>query len=177
MILLVDMDDVIANTELGFHQKLEVSFPQIAQIAPEQRTCFDFEEQYPLEVVQQITHAPGYFASLPPVPGAIDALRAISASGIEVKICTSPLLGSPTCASEKLAWVKRLLGSAWQERLIITRDKTIVRGDILIDDKPELKGCATPTWEHVIFSRPWNQQVKSKRRLESWEFWRSVVGV
>ncbi len=37
-------------------------------------------------------------------------------------------------------WVQQHLGRGWVNRLVITKDKTIVTGDLLIDDRPKIKG-------------------------------------
>ncbi len=44
--------------------------------------------------------------------------------------------------------------------MTITSDKTLVTGDILIDDKMDIKGKRSAEWEHVIFGRPY--QVHSR---------------
>lgn len=175
MLVLVDMDDVLCDTEAGFRMKLLETFPEIPAIPFHLRTTFDFEDQYPRSVTEAITSCEGYFRDLPEMTGAVLALREMLAAGHDVRICTSPLLTSRSCASEKYEWVSRCLGTEWGERLIITRDKTFVRGQILIDDNPQPRGACAPTWEHVIFTRPWNQQVADKRRLDTWREWREVL--
>ena len=57
------------------------------------------------------------------------------------------------CVLEKYQWVEAHFGYDWTKRVILTRDKTIVSGDILIDDKPEITGCAMPPWQHVLYDR------------------------
>jgi 5'-nucleotidase len=37
-------------------------------------------------------------------------------------------------------WVKNHLGKHWLKKLILTADKTIVKGHLLIDDKVDIKG-------------------------------------
>ena len=37
-------------------------------------------------------------------------------------------------------WVEHHLGWKWINKLIVTKDKTVVSGDLLIDDKPIIKG-------------------------------------
>ena len=77
---------------------------------------------------------------------------------------------------EKLSWVERHLGREFMLRTILTRDKTLVRGNVLIDDKPEVKGVMTPEWEHILFDLPCNRNVPSKRRL-TWKNYRGVLGL
>jgi 5'-nucleotidase len=67
-----------------------------------------------------------------------------------------------------LEWVESRFGAGWAERTIITKDKTMVNGDVLIDDKPEVKGLCNPSWEHILFDQPYNQEVVGKRRIMSW---------
>jgi len=91
-------------------------------------------------------------------------------AGHDVRIVTSPWVSNPTCASDKLNWVVKHYGSHWGPRVIITADKTLVRGDILIDDKPEIHGAAEPEWEHVIFDQPYNRDI-DKKRITDWSIW------
>lgn len=37
-------------------------------------------------------------------------------------------------------WVEKHLGPQFVERIILTRDKTVVLGDLLIDDKDTIQG-------------------------------------
>ena len=37
-------------------------------------------------------------------------------------------------------WVENHLGKDWINRLILTRDKTMINGDVLIDDKINITG-------------------------------------
>ena len=62
------------------------------------------------------------------------------------------------------------------DRIILTRYKTLVVGDILIDDRPELTGIKSPTWEHVLFDQPYNKAVTGKRRL-NWQNYQKVLGI
>jgi len=40
----------------------------------------------------------------------------------------------------QFAWVKQHLGAEWMKRIIITCDKTLIHGDLLIDDKHAVTG-------------------------------------
>ena len=89
------------------------------------------------------------------------------------------LQNQPMNAGEKMVWVGAVLGAEWKKRVIITSDKTLVKGALLIDDKIDIAGCCTPEWEHVVFSRPYQEHHKHKlhgrRVLHDWADWRSVV--
>lgn len=95
--------------------------------------------------------------------------------GWHVRFVTSPFT-SPFCMPEKLQWVRQHFGDkTWQDRVIFTKDKTVIRGDngVLIDDNPDMdrlpgKSALVLQWEHVVFSRSYNQHCTDKLRLESW---------
>jgi hypothetical protein len=111
--------------------------------------------------------------------GALLALHEMESEGFQLYICTSPILTSQYCAQEKLNWIRHHLGEKWLSRVIITADKSVVRGDILIDDKPfesmDPGGRhSTATWKQILFDAPYNQQ-PFQPRLMQWKDWRDVV--
>jgi 5'(3')-deoxyribonucleotidase len=52
----------------------------------------------------------------------------------DVWILTRPSFKNPLSYTEKRVWVEENLGIEWVERLILSPDKTLLKGDILIDD-------------------------------------------
>jgi 5'-nucleotidase len=144
----------------------------------EQRNTFKLEDQYPPEctpLIQQIIQEPGFFFSLPPIPGGLEAVAEMAGKH-DVFICTAPMPGCPDSAGEKYCWVEKYLGGKWTRRTISTFDKTLVRGDYLIDDMVNIKGLKTPSWEQVIFSSPSNRMATGKRRIKKdWSNWRKVL--
>jgi len=90
-----------------------------------------------------------------------------------VYICTSAITRSQYCAQEKINWIRRHLGESWIDRILITSNKTLVAGDILIDDKPSA-GQESKGWKQVLFDAPYNRNC-SGPRLRDWREWRTVV--
>uniref|UniRef100_A0A8D1FDG0 Uncharacterized protein n=1 Tax=Sus scrofa TaxID=9823 RepID=A0A8D1FDG0_PIG len=77
-------------------------------------------------------------------------------------------------------WVEKHLGPQFVERIILTRDKTMVLGDLLIDDKDTIQGQEeTPSWEHILFTCCHNQHLAlppTRRRLLSWsDNWKEII--
>jgi 5'-nucleotidase len=103
------------------------------------------------KIIEQVMTEPGFYRRLEPIAGAKEALKAAVKAGHDVRIVSAPYISNPTCASDKIDWIVRHYGSHWASRLILTNDKTVVNGDFLIDDKPEITGSMMPTWEHVVF--------------------------
>jgi 5'-nucleotidase len=179
MRILVDMDGVIADFEHGFLEDWRATYPDKFYIPFEERNTFQLTDQYPEDLkalVGQIYCEPGFFRKLNPIAGGIEALWEMDRLGLEVFICTSPLKIYQNCVIEKYIWVEENLGVAWTKRLVMTRDKTLVRGDILIDDKPVIEGADVPAWEHVLYDQPYNRtaEVSHKRRL-TWANWKEVL--
>ncbi|MDX1378507.1 MAG: hypothetical protein R3307_06640, partial [Anaerolineales bacterium] len=143
-----------------------------------ERTTFYVKEQYPDELkplVSEIVWKSGFFRDMPPIDGGKAALTEMGEMGFEVFICTSPLSTYQNCVLEKFEWVEKHLGSRWVSRIILTKDKTLVKADYLIDDKPRITGVEnTPSWEHILYDRPYNRQVDKKRL--TWNNWKSVLG-
>ena len=94
-------------------------------------------------------------------------------AGHDVRICTAPLSRFTHCVPEKFQWVEDHLGPEWVARIVLTKDKTLVRGDVLIDDKPEVTGRLVPTWEHLVFEAPYN--TASRGRRVNWGNWREFL--
>jgi 5'-nucleotidase len=175
MTILVDQDGVIADFEAGFYDEWQRKFPHFEATRPRMR--FELSEVFPAEYhddVGAIYRAPGFFAGLPPVQGAKEALEELLALGHDVRICTSPLKRNPACIAEKCEWIQRHFGPAFLDRMVVTKDKTVVHGDVLIDDRPEVHGVRTPSWEHVLYDRSYNADVVGKRRL-TWLDWKEVL--
>ncbi len=177
MRILVDMDGVIADFEKGFLDTYRNYHPDKYFVPLEQRTTFYVKEQYPNELqplVEEIYLAKGFFLSLPPIEGSLEALAELTSLGDEINICTSPLLSNPFCVQDKYDWVINHLGKDWTDKIIVSKDKTIIHGDYLIDDKPDILGVQEPSWRHILYSQPYNQQVNSEHRI-TWRNWKSVI--
>lgn len=179
MRVLVDMDGVIADWGRAYGESLDTFGADAADIPrhADQRSFNLNEGRTDREraIIAAVMIEPGFYARLDPIDGAKQALNQMVEDGHDVRIVTSPWVSNPTCASDKLNWIVRYYGSHWGSRVVITTDKTLVQGDILIDDKPEVTGVAVPTWEHVLFDQPYNRDVSDRRRLVDWGGWRDLL--
>lgn len=177
MLILLDQDGVLADFEHAFIDAWRRRHPDIAPVAFEDRRSFHILEDYPpalRPLAEAIYTEPGFIRNLPPVPGALEAVGELLALGMEVRFCSSPLRQYDNCVLEKYQWIAHHFGRAATERLILTRDKTLVQGDLLIDDRPRIDGAARPRWQHVIYDAPYNRQETGRLRL-SWQNWRNVL--
>lgn len=177
MLILLDQDGVLADFEHAFIDAWRKRHPDVPPVEYEDRKSFQILDDYRPELREQamaIYTAPGFIRDLPPVPGALEAVRELTALGMDLRICTSPLRQYENCVAEKFQWVERHLGRAFTERIVMTRDKTLVQGALLIDDKPRIEGAARPRWRHILYDAPYNRHETGCPRL-TWANWRTVL--
>lgn len=171
------MDGVLADFDQGFINKWVQKYPDKPYVPKEKRFSFYIRDDYPKELkelIQPIMAEPGFYYSMPPMKGGLEAAREMENIGFEVFLCTSPLVPYANCVKEKFEWVDRYFGERWVKKIILTKDKTVVHGNKLIDDKPEITGVQIPTWEHILYTQPYNKHIKKKRRL-TWDDWTGVL--
>lgn len=176
-IILVDQDGVLANYQAHHLALWRLDHPEKFWIPLEAVSDHHMDNLYPDElkkVLRTIPHRKDFFRDLPVIDGGKEALEEMLACGHDVRICTSPLIAHQFCVPEKYAWVEKNLGHKWTERIIMTRDKTLVHGDILIDDKPNIVGVRTPTWKHILYDQPYNRHITGQDRL-TWENYKEVL--
>ncbi|TDF35204.1 hypothetical protein EYS14_21625 [Alteromonadaceae bacterium M269] len=139
-VVYIDMDDVLCDYSAAFNQALkatpEVAYPQ---------------SQY------------GFYANLLPIDGAIESVnKLISAEEYEPYILTAPSTMNPLCYTEKRVWIEKYFGIEFTEKLIISPNKALLKGELLIDDNASGRGQehfdgefiqfgteAFPTWSAV----------------------------
>ncbi len=178
MRILVDMDGVLADFEGGFLKRWREKYPNKPYIPLEDRRTFYAKDQYPFELhrfMETIRREPGFFLNMEPIPGAIAALQSMDEFGWDVFLCSSPLSAYEHCVLEKYKWIEKYFGRSWIKRLILTKDKTIINANFLIDDKPVITGVQPqPDWEQIVYDQPYNREVSGKRRL-TWNTWKTVL--
>ncbi|XP_043924748.1 5'(3')-deoxyribonucleotidase, cytosolic type [Protopterus annectens] len=185
--VLLDMDGVLSDFEGGFLRSYRAKYPGEPYVPLADRRGFALTEQYSKlrpdleEKAESIYEAPDFFLKLDPIPGAIAAVKEmVNMKDIDIFICTSPLNKYSHCVKEKYMWVEKHLGSQFIERLILTKDKTVITADLLIDDKDNIEGVEpNPSWEHILFTSCHNQHIAlppPRRRLQSWaDDWKAVL--
>ena len=176
MLVLLDQDGVLADFEHGFQLSWRQRHPDLAAVDLAERRSFRVRDDYPEHqrgLVDAIYHAPCFYRDLPPIAGAIEGVKAMLDAGIDVRICTSPLDAFRHCVPEKYEWVERHLGQEFVRRIIVTKDKSLVAGDVLIDDNPEIATSRPPTWRHVLFDQPYNRNHVGPRI--NWANWEAIL--
>ena len=97
----------------------------------------------------ELDEAPGIFALMDPLTGAIEAYNTL-AERFDTYILSTAPWQNPSAWSDKLLWVQTHLGDCAYKRLILTHHKNLNKGDYLVDDrtKNDVSEC---TGEHIHF--------------------------
>jgi 5'(3')-deoxyribonucleotidase len=106
------MDDVLCDYTTAFNNAIEetpgIAFPQ---------------SQY------------GFYANLSPITGATESVqKLIDSEKFDPYILTAPSTRNPFSYTEKRVWIEKHFGIEFTEKLIISPNKGLLKGDILIDD-------------------------------------------
>lgn len=114
----------------------------------------EFKLKYPQSKV-------GFFLDLKPLELAIEGVKLLKEK-YDVWILTRPSIKNTHCYTEKAEWIKKYLGEEMLEKLIICPNKSLVKGDYLIDDdhkhgQPDFEGEwirfgneKFPNWKKII---------------------------
>ncbi len=106
----------------------------------------------------------GFYANLTPIDGAIESVEWLLNSKVFTPyILTAPSTMNPMSYTEKRVWVEKHLGIEMVERLIISPNKSLLKGAYLVDDNIEGRGqegfegnvlqygsAQFPNWRSVI---------------------------
>ena len=115
-VLFIDLDGVIADfiTAMNFHP--------LRKISP--------YDEHPDTI-------PGIFRNLNPIIGAIEAVKILLDSNqYEVYFLSTAPWNNPSACTDKRLWLEDQFGDSVNRRLILTHRKDLLKGDILIDDRP-----------------------------------------
>lgn len=155
----LDCDGVISDMSTAACPLMSELLGRPYTVAEIQRWNFDHvlpEEQRPVFWARM--GEPGFCRSIPPYPGAVEAVKRLE-EVCDLYLVTSPLPAGPTWAHERDEWAMQHFGIP-RRRIIHTSAKHMVAVSMLIDDKPQnLSEWAT---EHpgcpVLWRQLYNEQ-------------------
>lgn len=113
----------------------------------------------------RLDEVPGIFSLMEPMTEAIEAVNSLKDKYDVYILSTAPWL-NPSAWSDKLTWVQKNFGKGkenpFYKRLIISHNKHLNNGDILIDDRPNngakdfngewicFGSSEFPNWESIV---------------------------
>lgn len=170
-VLLLDMDGPLADFDAQCWEACHERELLIDIGRPEDQSFRYFTDhviskQHRAEL-RRLIEQPGWFRNLPPVAGAIEGTQDLIRMGFDIWVCTKPLETNPRCRDDKAAWLREYLPEL-EHKLIITPDKSMVRGAILLDDAPKLGWIQRSEWRPVIFPAHFNGRGSIWQRYPRW---------
>ncbi len=176
-VVLMDLDGVVVDFDQGLCKRLrplvqqpnasgeghavDPEDPAAGCIVCERKTFRISNPRWKAEAHRIMTE-PDFFLRLRPYRGAKEVIqRLLERTDIMLFFCSSPVPRSPVTAKDKTDWVREHFGVKGEQRLILAHDKTIIRGDVLVDANPDPTGHfgASPEWKHLVFCRSYNKEV------------------
>ena len=105
----------------------------------------------------------GFFLDLEPLEGALEGIKTLQQK-YDVWILTRPSIKNTNCYTEKAEWIKKYFGENFLEKLILCPNKSLVKGDYLIDDDHR-HGQTEFEGEHIHFGKndkfkTWSQVIE-----------------
>ena len=144
--IYIDMDGVLADFKSASDRD-KIDFP---------------EQKYPQSQI-------GFFLNLKPIEYSLESFVELE-KYFNVWILTRPSVQNPLCYTEKALWVKNHLGIDVQRRTIMATDKSLLKGDYLIDDDTK-HGQTEFEGEHIHFGNTpfenWQKVVKYLMKKEN----------
>lgn len=117
-IIYVDMDDVLADFTSA-HRSMRRRTPEIT---------------YPQSVV-------GFFEHLTPIANAVESVNILrNESKFDLYVLTAPSCRNVHSYAEKRIWIEKYFDYEFTKKLIICANKSLLKGDVLIDDHLQGKG-------------------------------------
>ena len=167
-IVLLDVDSTINNFQEHFMKLFLEKYPDWASKLPEEPVHFDvlkMDKPKGLEILE----ADGFTAGMVPLPGAVKAVNELDKRGYTVFFCTALVTDGSNAMKDRVQWIGKWFGEKWMKRIIFTLDKTMIRGDFLIDDSPfKTKGLLQPTWKLIVFDVKYNRDEEYYGRIYGW---------
>jgi 5'(3')-deoxyribonucleotidase len=174
-ILLLDVDGVVANfgqyyldiveSKLGYKYNIsdlvEWNYWDVMKLSEYERQIIDHE-----------LHLPGCASRLEPHEGAVAGVLGLI-EVCDVRFVTAPLRGNSTWVYDRNLWLREYFGFEVADRTIYAQDKSLIYGDIFVDDKisnlSDWRFGVPIIWDHL-----YNRGCEF-RRMSDWSELREFV--
>lgn len=146
MNIFVDMDNTICNFIEAFALKCNELFKTKFDYST---TRLEWEHGWDLskslfpgstaeerkKIYETVFSSPGFWLDMNPIEDSIESVERLSKDN-KVFILTAPWPSSISCYIEKYYWIKKHFGFIDLANIIYCSDKSLIKSDMLIDDKP-----------------------------------------
>jgi len=170
MTILIDMDDVLEQLVNGWTAYLNKTYG--TEVSPDAVTDWDVSLAFPTltkEQVYSVTMQDELWDYVYPMPGADEVLRRLLAEGHELFVVTATTYETLRAKMDKVLF-KYFPYIDWQH-VIITGCKGMVKGDVLIDDRPQ--NLLDGSYRRILFTARHNRGFDAASigavRCDTWE--------
>ena len=170
MVVLIDADGVLEDLS----QKWVIWLNEIygTSVRYEDLTEWDMTAAFPTltrEQVYRIDHDEDFYSRLEPIPGAVEAVKRLLDDGHVVYVVTTTPYQAVKAKLER-AIFPYFPFLTWKN-IIITCDKHLIRGDVLIDDG--VHNLLGGDYRKILVTAPYNKDFDAEGngmiRASSWE--------
>ena len=157
-VILIDLDNTMVSSTDGIVEWAKARSDVEVDVESDK---YHVGSWHPTLQLRQAFEEEEFFYNLKPYPDAIEAVKALARIH-DVIICSAPTSHLfKTSADQKTRWINDFLPTldGKPTRLILCDDKTLVRGDYLIDDSPHIEERGiypNPIWQQVVFKQSYN---------------------
>lgn len=169
--LLLDLDGVLASFDGRYNELCTSLGIEVTPLEDRSKRYYSdhVEGKKDRSKLKKIVLDDGWFRNLPVIDGAQEGVEELLSRGIQINLCSKPLMGSYSCPSEKYAWVKEHFPML-ESKLFLAPDKSEVRGDFLLDDAPKPRWFKDAEWHPIIFTQPFNDKGSEWEDYYHWEW-------
>ena len=170
MIILVDMDDTIENLAEVWVEYLNETHGTDVRV--EDQRSWDFGELFPMldrEDVYRVVKEDEVFRRLKPFDGAAEYMKKLIDDGHEIYIVTANPYQTVRVKMEEFLF-EHFPFIDWKH-VIITSNKQMIRGDVLVDDGPH--NLEDGDYEKILFTanhnRDYDAEANGMIRVDHWK--------
>jgi hypothetical protein len=146
-VALIDLGDTLAECTVALQAELE-------------QTC---EPHSPAELLEartrEVLTTPGFWSRLQPRAAGFSLLELLQEAGFHAFVLTKGPRDAPQVWADKVAWCRRHVPDL---PVIVTDDKSPVRGNVLVDDWLPYVDSWQQSWPSslvIVPAQPWNAQM------------------
>ena len=167
-VLLLDIDSTLNNFQEHFMKLFLTKYPDFKEKLPSDAVHYDVLKMDKAKALEILT-SKGFTSAMVPLPGAVEAVQELAKKGFNIFFCTALVTDECDAMKERIQWIGKYFGEEWMKKVIFTLDKTMIRGDYLIDDSPfKTKGSQEPLWKLIVFDVKYNRDKEYYGRIYNW---------
>lgn len=161
--IAIDMDNVIADVASHYITWYEKEYG--IKVNPEALLGVPESEAFPDNAIRKFLYMPGFFRTVPVMPGAIEAVRKLM-QHFDIYI-VSAAMEFPQSLIEKYEWLQEHFPFISWQNIVFCGDKSIINTDYMIDDHVKnLDYCKGKTF---IYTAGHNIHIDRHTRVNNWQ--------